>query len=81
MTDTNHLDHITKLAHAAGGIKGLSLNLLGGQDSLMHVISPKGIMGDVEKFVRDGRTDLALKALSQARLMIEEIQTYAKSIV
>lgn len=80
MNTTNHLDHISKLANAAGGIRGLSLNLLGGTESLMHVISPKGIMGDVEKFIKDGRNDLALKALAQARLMIEEIQTYAKNI-
>lgn len=80
MNTTNHLDHIRNLANAAGGIKGLSLNLLGGPDSVMHVISPKGILGDVEKFIQSGRTDLALKALAQARLMTEEIQNYAKSI-
>lgn len=71
---------ITKVAGAAGSILGISMNLLGGPESIMEHVFPGGMIGELESFIKEGRTDRALNALKQIRQQVSSIQTNAKDI-
>jgi hypothetical protein len=74
------IDNIIKVAHTAGSILGISKNLLGGPNTMIEYISPGGLLGDLERTIKDGHTTTALKQLAAIRAQISDIQTHVQEI-
>ncbi len=72
--------NITKVASAAGSIQGITLNLLGGPDSIIEVISPGGLLGDLEKLIKNVCSQDALDKLAEVRAQVLAIQNHVKEI-
>ncbi len=72
--------NITKVSGAAGSIQGITKNLLGGPDSIIEIISPGGLLGDLEKLIKNGCAHTALAKLSEIRSQVADIQNHVKEI-
>lgn len=59
---------------------GISMNLLGGPDSILEHVFPGGMIGELESFIKEGKTERALAALKQIRQQVSSIQTNVNEI-
>lgn len=74
-------ERMTKNAEMSGSIRGISRNLLGGPDSILSVIHPHGILGEIRRSIEKGNITDALKYLEEAEKMSRKIMEYSDNII
>lgn len=56
------------------------MNLLGGPDSIIEIISPGGLLGELEQLIKEGDTPRALVKLAYIRQQVSDIKTHNEEI-
>lgn len=69
-----------KSAEAIGSIRGLSLNLIGGDEAAINFLYPNGILGEIKDAINRGDTRDAIFAIGEAERMAKEIRAHALTI-